>query len=41
VIAFFESPDGLALNKAFVRIKQPALQRILLNLVRQIARIDA
>jgi len=40
VIAFFESPDGLALNQAFVRIKQPALQRIILNLVRQIARID-
>ena len=41
VIVFFESPDGLALNKAFVRIKQPALQRVILNLVRQVARIGA
>jgi transcriptional regulator with XRE-family HTH domain len=41
VIAFFESPDGLALNKAFVRIKQPALRLIILKLVQQVARITA
>jgi transcriptional regulator with XRE-family HTH domain len=41
VTDFFESADGLALNKAFVRIKQPALRRIILQLVQQIARIDA
>jgi len=32
---------GLALNEAFMRIKQSALRRIILNLVQQIARIGA
>jgi len=39
VADFFESADGVALNKAFVRIKQPALRRIILQLVQQMARI--
>jgi len=40
VTDFIESADGLALNTAFVRIKRPALQRIILKLVQQVARSD-
>jgi len=40
VTDFIESADGLALNTAFVRIKRPALRRIILKLVQQVARSD-
>ena len=40
VTDFIGSADGLALNTAFVRIKQPVLRRIILKLVQQVARSD-
>jgi hypothetical protein len=37
---FLATSDGLALTKAFMRIKEPALRRHIVKLVQQIARTD-
>jgi transcriptional regulator with XRE-family HTH domain len=40
VTDFLTTSDGLALTKAFVRIKEPVLQRHIVRLVQQIAGRD-
>ncbi len=40
VSEFFATTDGLALTKAFMRIKEPALRRRIVHLVEQIAGDD-
>jgi len=37
---FLATRDGLVLTKAFMRIKQPAVRRCIVKLVRQIAGLD-
>jgi hypothetical protein len=37
---FLATSDGLALAKAFMRIKEPTLRRCIVKLVQQIAGID-
>jgi hypothetical protein len=40
VAEFLATSDGLALTKAFMRIKEPALRRRIVHLVEQIAGDD-
>ena len=40
VSEFFATTDGLALTKAFMRIKEPGLRRRIVHLVEEIALIE-
>jgi hypothetical protein len=41
IVEFLSSAEGIQLNKAFVRIKNPKLRRRVIDLVRGIAGEDA